>query len=168
MLLERDKLEELKMPELYALAHDLNVELGRGESKEAVINRILISSVTTDVPDAPQTALEAHTEAKTPAKVHCTIEQVKDVCNSFILRGMELFHRQEDDSWLMRIRLKPMWVRDTNTGERKQIERWREDSGTLNQPIEAVRRCARVLMSNAPTPAEAEPERLSKGYEAVA
>ena len=156
--MERQELEDLNINQLRNLAATIpTIELQRGDSKETIVHKLLVDAAT--VKDTPNSQAEDRTEMNTPAKVSTTIDAVKLALNPFILRGMKLYYKPEDSTWLMRIKLKPMTMRDTNTGEIKLLERWREDSGTLNQPLETIRRCARVLMSNAPTPKQLEPER---------
>ena len=166
MMFDKSELEGMKMGDLYQIAADMKVEMAQGMSKADLVSRIILK---TTMPEPEKPIETPITEAKPVAKVHTSIETLKQAVNAFTLRGMELFHRAEDDTWFMRVKVKPIRVRDTNTGEVVTIERWREDSGTMNQPIETIRRCARVLMSNAPAPRELEPQRgIAQGYEAVA
>lgn len=168
MILERNELESMKTEDLKKLAVEIQVELTPQDSRKEIINRLIVKSAE-EIQDQPQTPIEDVTQPKQTNVSITPIEDVKTALNPFILRGMKLYHNGQDNTWLIRIKMKPMMVRDTNTGESKMIERWRDDSGTLFQPIEAIKRCARVLMSNAPTAREVEPQRdAAKGYDAVA
>jgi hypothetical protein len=160
--MERAQLELLKIYELRALASQTaGVEFTPSDTKESLITKLLVA----DSMVKPETPV---TEVKPVSHESCTIEDVKSGCNAFILRGLKLYHNQNDNTWLMQIKLKPTLVRDTNTGLTRYVDRYREDSGTLNQPLVTIVRCARVLMSNAPTPKEVEVEHdRSKQYEAV-
>lgn len=164
MLLERSQLEGMKLGDLKRLTHEIAIEPSLPtETKEALINRLLVASAMEAKPENPTE------EKKEPAKASCTIDQVKLALNPYILRGMKLFYDADSKSWLIRIQLKSHVVRDSNTGETRVIERWRDDSGTLNQPIEVIKRCARVLMQGAPTPEQVKPVfNPSDSYESVA
>ncbi len=159
--MERTELESLKIHDIRSLAEHERIEFTPNDNKEMLINKLLIASSAVVI--EPEVA---PVYKKPPI---CSIEQVKDALNPFILRGLKLYHNPDDQTWFMQVKIKPVWVRDTNTGEKRLVERTRDDSGTLHQPLETIRRCARVLMSNAPTLRETEPERNpANGYSEVA
>jgi hypothetical protein len=165
MLFDRNQLESMKMPELKALA----VEMGLTPSLPSETKDVLISRLMVEVAKEPETK---HVEEKEPMvqqPTQCTIEEVRKAVGEFIMRGMKMYYSGDDKTWLFRVQLKSMAVRDSLTGETRMVERWRDDSGTLNQPLDTIVRCARVLMQNSPTPREIEPEKnVTAGYEAVA
>jgi len=171
MLFDRAQLEEMTRNQLITLAVEAKVDLGHpAEGKRHLIDRLMLHSAT-EIPslDAPLPALEARTEANPNTGIQCTIEQVKEACAPFILRGMKIFYDDAEKSWLFRYKLKPVSVRDALTGESRMQERWREDSGTLYQPLETIKRCANVLMQRAPVLTTPEPEKtLPTTYQSVA
>lgn len=168
MLYDKTQLEAMKMPELKHLALEMKLDPSNpSETKEMLINRLMIATATE--PNAPEKPLDDQLEAKPSEKVTCTIEQVKAAVNPFILRGMKLFYDKDSQCWRFCVQLKSYTIRDSNTGETRLIERWRDDSGTLNQPLAVIKRCAQVLMQNAPTPQQVKPQfNPADGYEAVA
>lgn len=172
MLLEREQLEGMKMNDLKHLALEVGIDPSLpSETKDVLINRLLIHSAKEPLPDTiDQNAKEmASTDAKDGKPVGCSIQEVKTAVAPFIFRGMKLYHDAETSSWMMRVQLKSMVVRDSRTGESKMIERWRDDSGTLKQPIEVIKRCARILMQGAPTPEQIKPQfDPADHYEAIA
>ncbi len=139
MLLERAQLEEMKMAELRVL----NAQSG-GEpvlphvTKEELINRMLL-----EVAKQPQSTIAKKEPVSHPI---CTIEEVIKAVNPYILRGMKVFHDKESNCWLFRVQLKGIRLRDSNTGEIRTVDQWRDDSGTLNQSLNTIKRCADLLM----------------------
>lgn len=171
MILERENLEAMTTKQLFALSYEVGCVIDNPMApKDTIIAQLLVHSAQEPASiDASRNALEGHTKAKQAFPVAVTIEQLKDALNPFILKGMKLFYNKDDATWLIRVRLKNIRIRDSLTGEERFIERYRDDSGTMNQPLETIRRCARVLMQGAPTAQEVkEPAILLKEYEAIA
>ena len=156
MIASRAELEATKMSNLKQLVVQIGGERSLpAESKANLIDRILF-----EMSKQPTSPLEKMEQAqkendsiqpnKTDATHHCTIEEVIKAVNPFILRGMKVFYNDGDDTWLFRVQIKSSSVRDTNTGNVSVIERWRDDSGTMKQPLATIKRCASILMQNAP------------------
>lgn len=168
MIENRAQLEGMKMVDLKHLALQMGTDPSQpSETKEALIERLLV--VNSLQPEQEKKPEDAPTEPETPKAVFCTIKQVKDAVNPFILRGMKVFYDKETNCWLFRVKLKSYNIRDANTGEIRVVERWRDDSGTLNQPLATIRRCASVLMQGVSKPENAKPEfDPAASYETVA
>lgn len=168
MLLERDQLESMKMHELKGLAAEIGAEPSQpSETKESLINRLMLEAAKQ--PNPKEETLDEEQQKEPVNAPSCSMDEVKRACSAYILRGMKLYHDQKHNSWLMRVQLKSAMVRDSLTGERKMIERWRDDSGTLAQPLEVIKRCGHILMQNAPVPEQTQPKRsIADSYEAVA
>lgn len=166
MILSREELEPLKMAELRGIVASLELDpVQPNETKAEVIQRLLLEAAK-----EPETVMDVPAEeAENSLPAQCTIEEVKKAVNPYILRGMKVFYDRKTNCWLFRVQLKSYAVRDTNTGETRLIERWRDDSGTLNQSLEVIKRCARVLMQGAPSPEFVKPQRsIPDSYESVA
>lgn len=145
MLLERTQLENMKMAELRIL----NTNIGGDPvlpnvTKEELINRMLYDSAKQPKPLTQEEMTESKPEEKEVE--HCTIEEVIKAVNPYILRGMKVYHDKDNDGWLFRVQMRNTRIRDANTGEVKLVEVWRDDSGTLKQPLVVIKRCANVLM----------------------
>jgi hypothetical protein len=169
MMIDRDTIQGYKMHQLKHLIVAMGGEPSPNNEKRADLEtRILLESakeapprptVADDSPqqddDAPMPSLEPKAEDHEET---CTMQQVMEAVNPFILRGLKVYHYVDEDtkkeSWLFRIKLKSIRVRDTNTGEWAEQERWGEDSGTVNQPLSVIKRCATRLMQKAPRPGE--------------
>lgn len=165
MVLERKDLEAMKFPDLKRLASEMGANPQPSETKEILIDRLLLLAAQEPLPKEPEQAKET----TKPVSESCTIEQVKEAVGPFILRGMKVFYDKESNSWLFRVQIKSYTVRDTNSGEVRVMERWRDDSGTLNQPLSTIKRCASILMQNALQPAQvAKPFNPAERYEAIA
>jgi hypothetical protein len=166
MLLQREQLEDMNITQLKGLAYEIGMELDNpSEPKPSLINRLMVESAKEVPPVAPETPL-ADVEQR-PAPL-CTIDEIKRAVNAEILKGMELFHNKDDQTWYMRIKIRPLTMRDSNTGEIKTIPRYRDDSGTLHQPLATIRLCARTLMSGISMVAETKPMAdPAKHYESV-
>lgn len=170
-VLEREELVALKMPELRSLMQSIGGSVDQSETKESLINRLLLQSAQQprdeeddNNEDKEGTELRVRVEAPT-----VTPEQLKKAVGRFVLRGMEVYHNAKDLTWLFRVKLRPHILRNTNTGAIQQLERWANDSGTLRQPIETIVMCAAKLMQQAPKPVAKEQERdSSKGLEKLA
>ena len=163
MIMSRAELEATPMPQIRQLVNSLNLPQSPTDTKEILITRLLNESAKQ--PEKP----EEPTEPKDIDQVECTMEQVKTAVNGFILRGMKVFYNKDEKTWLFRIQLKSQRIRDTNSGEIRVVESYRDDSGTLKQPLAAIKRCASVLMQGAPSPREVEaPRDPAKGFEKVA
>ena len=158
MILERATLEQAKMPELRQLMATMGGSVAATESKADVIDRLLLLAAKQPAP--AKTEDEEEDDEKKPAP-NTTIEQVKEVCAGYVLLGMKIYHDVEGNTFMFRVRGKDTIVRDTNTGARTLVETWKEDSGTLRQPIATIRRCAAILMQNVKGP-----EKAKKGFNA--
>ena len=163
MILNRAELEAMKMQDLKKLAATLGYDPSLpSETKDKLIARMLLESAKEPEQEAVKADLgdEAPVEAAAPAPVGmCTIEEVVKAVNPYILRGMKVYHNAADNTWLFRVKIKPSTIRDTNSGQVVTIERWRDDSGTLKQPLATIKRCASILMQNAPSASAAVPTR---------
>lgn len=155
MIVSRDQLENTKMPDLKQLIVQLGGDSSApNETKANLIDRILFE--TAKQPEKPLDEQIRDSVNKQQAKkekeeepTSCTMAQVIKAVNPYILRGMKVFYDKDSHSWLFRVKIKSGQVRDTNTGETQVINRWRDDSGTLNQPLKTIVRCASILMQNA-------------------
>lgn len=170
MILEKSDLETMKMAELRNLMGTIGGSSEAGESKEALINRILLQAAKQ--PDADPPADEDPRLPKNTKVIEShevTLEQLKTAIQPYILRGMKFFYNANEKTWLFRIKLKAYQIRDTNSGETRLQERWRDDSGTMKQPITTIIRCASLLMQNAPRPGVVEQQsRVTEGFESIA
>lgn len=166
MILDRSELEPMKIAELRNLMLTLGGSNEAGETKESLINRLILHGAKQGEDEKPE---DGQPKVKTESSHQVTIEQLKKAVGRHILRGMKLFYNADEDTWLMRVRLRDQIVRDTNSGMAKAIQRWANDSGTMKMPIGVITMCAAKLMQNAPKPDEVakEPD-VTKGFEAVA
>lgn len=156
MIVDREQLEATKMPELKQLIVQMKGDPSQpGETKSSLIERILFESAK-----EPQPEKDSISDGiRGPAQVvTCSVEDVKKAVANFTFRGMKFFHNPEDNTWLFRVQIKSSSIRDTNSGTIQVIERWRDDSGTMNQPLSTIKRCASILMQNAPRAESAAPQ----------
>jgi hypothetical protein len=147
MIADRAQLEAMKMPELKAVMHNMGGSSGPQETKAELIDRILLAAAQQPVAEKKKQDDNDPTVKKVP---HNTIEDVKKAVGKYILLGMKVYLDKDSDSWLFRVRLKDGMVKDTRTNQYTSFERWGEDSGTLNQPLSVIVKCASVLMQRLP------------------
>lgn len=173
---DRLSLEAAKLPQLKNLIVTMGGEPSQpSEKKDQLIDRILFEAAKEPRPvtqEAEKDTPLPELPKATPGA--CTIEQVLEAVNPYILRGLKVYYmaatETDKESWLFQVEGRSYRVRDTNTGEWKQVKRMLEDSGTLHQPLSVIKRCAGALMARAvPQNAkEEEVKKISDKYIAVA
>lgn len=183
MIVNRDQLEAMKMPELKQLALQEGLDASPfGERKETLIDRIMLKAAQEPINDKnpneqhydddPKPQADEQ-EPQRPAADYdvnaVPIEEIRKACAGYILRGMKLFYNDDDKTWQMRVRLRDRVVRDSRDGTTKIYENWKEDSGTCRQPLEVIKRQARILMQGVPTKDEVQVKPITpSGMEEVA
>ena len=172
---DRPTLEVAKLPELKNLIVTMGGEPSQpSEKKDQLIDRILFEAAKEPRPVTQESEKDIplpELPKSTPGAV--SIEQVLEAVNPYILRGLKVYYmaatETDKESWFFQVEGRSYRVRDTNTGEWKNVKRMLEDSGTLHQPLNTIKRCAGALMARAVPQAKQEEERKpSDKYIAVA
>lgn len=166
MIFDRTQLESQKMNELKHLILSIGGDPSQpNETKDQLIERILLVAAKQPEAEPGEKDDMAKGIEQTPEN---SIEEVLKAVNPHILRGMKVYHDKDNNSWMFQLKLKPAMIRNSNTGEMTQVERHKHDSGTLNQPLVTIKRCADVLMQKAPRLEEVRQMMVSSAYEEVA
>lgn len=183
MIVERAELEKLTKIQLQAMAAQSGEAPKQSDSKEDLITRIIYASAkqsaTVDQEDEAKNQsaededdfeLDEETDAYiNPNQVECTIEEVKKAVNRHILVGMKVFHDKDEGTWLFHFDQPDSMIQNNITGRYERQPLFLQDSGTLKQPLGAIKRSAATMMAKARfSKAEEKKKVVSDRYTSVA
>lgn len=139
----RDILESKEIPELRTILTQRGAGFHHKEKKETLINRILEVSMTAQ-PDIKHETQPTVQRRMPPAPL-LTQDEVMARVGHYKERGLQI--KFSDDGRLWHFRRKAGVVRLKSAGGlTSEQDVIKEDSGSMQQPLEIVERCAKMVM----------------------